>query len=171
MEKGVVALVLIFALFSTGVVVLVLTESKNSDSDYRGKVPYSNIGPGLFYSLTPQSILDENDIKFWSKNRIVEKRFTIDTKFGQDKEQDNLFNYTISSSGDCEREFDKKNYTVSVYYQSAGIGPDRYNVYTVRKCLIESVTPTKLECTGEAENQKCLYSSKVDCVCYYATEV
>lgn len=170
MEKGAGVLMIVLTILMVGILLYFVIESKSTESFSDGRVPYSNIAPGFFYELTPQSILDNKDIEFWSKNKIVKKQFFMDTKFGQTKENNNLFNYTLSDAEDCEKEFDKKNYSIPMYYQATSLGSDKYNLYTARSCWIESVTPIKLECKGEGTNQSCLYNSKVSCICLYATE-
>jgi len=164
------ALILVLLVFILGLVVYFAIETKNSSSYSDGKVPYSNLAPGLLYEMTPQSILDNNDLIFWSENKLAKKQFYIETKFGQSKGDNNLFNYTISDAEDCEREFDKKNYVIPIYYQKTGIGPEKYNMYPARSCWIENIAPINLECLSSGTEETCLYSCKVSCVCIYATE-
>lgn len=170
MEKAVQAVVIVLTVFMVGLLVYFALEARDSESYQDRRIPYSNVASGILYELTPPSLLYNQDIEFWSKNTLVKKQFYIDTKFGQSQENGNLFNYTISNSEDCEREFDKKNYPVQTYYQKAGIGTEKYNIYTARSCWIESVSPINLECEENNSEKPCLYSSKVSCVCVYATE-
>ncbi len=170
MEKAVQAVIIVLTVFMVGLLVYFALEARTSENYEDRRVPYSHVSTGVLSELTPASLLYNQDIEFWSKNTLVKKQFYLDTKFGQTKESGNTFNYTISDSEDCEREFDKGNYPVQVYYQKAGIGTEKYNIYTARSCWIESVSPIKMECEQANENAPCLYSSKVSCVCLYATE-
>jgi len=170
MEKAVQAVVIVLTIFMVGLLVYFALEARTSENYEDRRVPYSNVASGVLSEITPPSLLYNQDIEFWSKNALVKKQFYIETKFGQQQESGNLFNYTISSSEDCEREFDKKNYPVQSYYQKAGIGTEKYNVYTARTCWIESISPTKSECEAGNSQGPCLYSSRVSCVCVYATE-
>lgn len=171
MEKGVIALILVFLVFLTGMVFFVIQSKDEAPSYSEREVPYLNIGSGLISEMTPQSIFDNKDVEFWSQNMLIKKQFFIETKFGQSKDNNLIFNYSISSSEDCEKEFDKKNYTVATYIQTVNIGPERYELHPAKACLLDSISPLKLECLGSGQNQSCLYVSKVSCVCFYGTPI
>ncbi len=171
MEKGVQWLLIVLSLLAVGLLIYFAIDSRHTDFYEERNVPYSNVAGGILYDLTPPSLLYNQDIEFWSKNTLIKKQFYIETKFGQTGDGINQFNYSISGKEDCEREFDKKNYHVQTYYQKSGIGTtDKYNVYTVRTCWIDSITPIKLECESGSSDKPCLYNSRVSCICVYAAE-
>ncbi len=170
MGKAVQIMVIISLIVLAGALVYFIIESRESKEYDDKRIPYSHVSTGVLAEMTPPSLLYNQDIEFWSKNKLVKKQFDIETKFGQKEEAGNLFNYIVSSSEDCEREFDRANYPVQNYYQKAGIGTEKYNVHPARTCWIERVSPIKSECKEPSEGKPCLYSSKVNCVCIYAVE-
>jgi hypothetical protein len=171
MEKEAGIVVLILVILIGGIGALVIIEIKHPSSKTDGQIPYSNVASGFFYELTPPSILDNKDEQFWEENRLIKTQFFIDTKFGQYKESNNLYNYTLSNTEDCEKEFDKKNYPISNYYQTSNFNPSKQDLYPARFCWIESISPVKLDCTSQESNNPCLYSSRLSCVCVYANKM
>lgn len=168
MEKGVSLMIFVVVLLSISLLVYFAIESKNSSPKVDGQIPYSNVASGFFYELTPASLLDSKDEVFWEKNKLVKTQFFIESKFGQYEEAGNIYSYTLSNSEDCEKEFDKREYPVSNYFQTSNFNPGKYEIHKVRFCWIENVSPTEFECSTPEIGRPCLYSCQVSCVCTYA---
>lgn len=169
MEKAVSMIIAFLVIIFVALGIYLTVESRGSISKTDGEIPYSNVASGFFYELTPASILDNKDEVFWEQNKLVKTQFFIESKFGQYEEAGNLYNYTLSNSEDCEKEFDKKGYFASEYLQTSNFNPSRYEVHSARFCWIENVSPLEFECTtGQEAGDPCLYSSRISCVCVYA---